>query len=67
MLTNGHQKPIEILLVEDNPGDVRLIQEADIDMFVTVAKSIQSFWFSVVNLPSKQFSTMVHGKYDARI
>ncbi|MBD2465083.1 response regulator [Oscillatoria sp. FACHB-1407] len=27
MSTNHHGKPIEILLVEDNPGDVRLMQE----------------------------------------
>jgi len=24
----GHTRPIEVLLVEDNPGDVRLTQEA---------------------------------------
>ena len=28
MTTNGSGKPIEILLVEDNPGDVRLTAEA---------------------------------------
>jgi len=28
MITNGHGQPIEILLVEDNPGDVRLTVEA---------------------------------------
>jgi len=28
MTTNGSGKPIEILLVEDNPGDVRLTMEA---------------------------------------
>ena len=28
MITNGNGKPIEILLVEDNPGDVRLTAEA---------------------------------------
>jgi len=28
MKTNGSGKPIEILLVEDNPGDVRLTMEA---------------------------------------
>jgi CheY-like chemotaxis protein len=27
-MSNGVHKPIEILLVEDNPGDVRLTQEA---------------------------------------
>jgi len=27
-LSNAQQRPIEILLVEDNPGDVRLTQEA---------------------------------------
>ncbi len=27
-MTNRLSKPIEILLVEDNPGDVRLVQEA---------------------------------------
>lgn len=27
-MSNGTGKPIDILLVEDNPGDVRLIQEA---------------------------------------
>jgi CheY-like chemotaxis protein len=27
-MSNGTHKPIEILLVEDNPGDVRLTQEA---------------------------------------
>ena len=150
MLTNGHQRPIEILLVEDNSGDVRLTREAfkearvlnelhsvedgveaikflrrenqyenaprpdlilldlnlpkkdgrevlseikadedlkaipvvilttskaeedivkmynghancyiskpvDIDQFVTVVKSIESFWFSIVKLPSQQY------------
>jgi len=150
MSINGHQRPIEILLVEDNPGDVRLTQEAfreakvnnelhrvedgveaikflrredqyenarrpdlilldlnlpkkdgrevlseiksdkdlkaipvvilttskaeediekmynghancyiskpvDIDKFVTVVKSIESFWFSIVKLPSKHY------------
>lgn len=28
MRTGGSERPIEILLVEDNPGDVRLTQEA---------------------------------------
>ena len=28
MTTNGSERPIEILLVEDNPGDVRLTVEA---------------------------------------
>lgn len=28
MVNNGSMKPIEVLLVEDNPGDVRLTREA---------------------------------------
>jgi len=28
MEKNDHQKPVEILLVEDNPGDIRLAREA---------------------------------------
>jgi len=31
-------RPIEILLVEDNPGDVR--------------RSVEEFWLSVVKLPA---------------
>ena len=31
MVVNQEEKPIEILLVEDNPGDVRLISELLMD------------------------------------
>jgi len=86
-------RPIEILLVEDNPADVRLTVESlkegkvcnilhvaedgeeaisflqkkgkyadkpsncyitkpvDLDQFIHVIKSVNSFWFSIVKLP----------------
>ncbi len=48
--------PIQILLVEDNPGDVRLTREVlkdgrINDQFVTVVRSIEEFWLSIVKLP----------------
>ena len=57
---------IEVLLVEDSPGDVRLTREAfkdklranchiskpvDLNGFLDVVKSIDNFWLSVVKLP----------------
>jgi CheY-like chemotaxis protein len=36
-ITGGHNRPIEVLLVEDNPGDVRLTREA----FLVANKTIR--------------------------
>src|SRR5207245_146943 len=63
-------RPVEILLVEDNPGDERLTRDVlktyglhancyvtkpvDLDKFIHVVKSIDAFWLSVVTLPSGQ-------------
>jgi len=45
--------PVEILLVGDNPGDVRLTQEV-----LRVLRSIEDFWLTIVKLP--------RGEYDGR-
>ena len=50
--TDEKAAPVEILLVEDNPGDVRLTKPVDFDKFMHVVKSIDSFWLTVVTLPS---------------
>ena len=47
----------EILLVEDNPRDIRLIREAfneciDLDQFTKIIKPIEDFWLSIVKLPT---------------
>lgn len=49
--TDEKAAPVEILLVEDNPGDVRLTKPVDFDKFMHVVKSIDSFWLTVVTLP----------------
>jgi hypothetical protein len=43
-------EPIEVLLVEDDPGDVLLIREAFDDM--AIVRQIDEFFVSVVRLPS---------------
>jgi len=48
--------PIEVLLVEDSPGDVRLTKPVDLDGFLRVVKSIDNFWLSVVKLPREERS-----------
>jgi hypothetical protein len=59
-------EPIEILLVEDSPGDVNLTIEAlrgarvansyvtkpvAFDEFIAAIRSIEGFWLSIVRLP----------------
>lgn len=60
-------RPIEILLVEDNRGDVRLIQEVfrtgkvsnrlhvavDFAKLLHVVHSIESFWLTMATLPAE--------------
>jgi two-component system, chemotaxis family, response regulator Rcp1 len=38
--TGGHDKPIEVLLVEDSPGDVRLTREALKDAKVRISLNV---------------------------
>ena len=61
--------PIQVLLVEDNPVDVRLTQEATrdakvsneiqdgrevlLDKFIEVVRSIEDFWLTIVWLPPR--------------
>jgi hypothetical protein len=68
-MTSPDTKPIAVLLVEDDPGDVVLIQEAfehnkvrnalhivatvDFDRFIEVVRRIDEFFVTVVKLPGQ--------------
>ena len=47
-------RPIEILLVEDNPGDIRLTVEALREAKVrNNLHVVEDFWLTIVKLPSE--------------
>ena len=55
MPRENYALPVEILLVEDNPGDARLtteaLKEGRVLNNLRVAKSIQDFRLTIVKLP----------------
>jgi len=56
----------DIVKMYNGHANCYIIKPVDIDEFITVVKSIESFWFSIVKLPPQQYQHHGSGEHDAR-
>jgi hypothetical protein len=76
-------KDVEVLLAEDNPGDLELIEDVDrryaagagccitkpigCEEFLKIVTSIQDFWMPIVKLPTANSRIIIHVMRGTRI